>query len=86
MPLILTVACLVLLGVALQVLGQMFLASVGRKAVNRQPDQIHLALELASVGDEDGLCVQFANPLMREGFVDAGTFSISSCIMPMSCI
>lgn len=69
-------ALLLVAGLALQLVGRMYLASLGRKAMNKQPDRIHLVTDLVTGADEDGLCVQFANPLLREGFVDAGTFSI----------
>lgn len=69
-------ALLLVAGLALQIIGRMYLSSIGRKAMDKQPDQIHLLSDMAGALDADGLCVQFANPLLREGFADAGTFSV----------
>ncbi len=62
--------------VALHFISRYALLAVGRKAVSRQPDQIHLVPETPEAGDEDGMCVHFANPLEREGFADVGTYSV----------
>lgn len=63
--------------IALHLFSRWALLAVGRKAVSRQPDRIELVPEPAVPGDEDGICMHFANPLERQGFTDAGTYSVS---------
>ena len=57
-------------------IARVFAGPIGREALSRQPDQIHLSQAGAQAWKNAGSANALAEPLLRIGFKDAGTYRV----------